>query len=76
MRNAVRSPGTASVCFSLVIINDVDVKFKEGSGLKATGIYVILLSQDGFESNSSEIQSQKSLPKVTSEAAVRRCSEK
>ena len=36
----------------------VGVKFKEGSGLKATGIFVILLSQHGFESNSSERKSQ------------------
>ena len=26
----------------------VGVKSKEGSGLKATGIFVILLNQDGF----------------------------
>ena len=40
----------------------VGVKFKEGyapncvwsSGLKATGIFVILLSQDGFESDCPE----------------------
>ena len=30
----------------------VGVKFKEDSGLKATDIFVILLSQDGFESDS------------------------
>ena len=29
----------------------VRVKFKEGSGLKATDIFLILLSQDGFESH-------------------------
>ena len=33
------------------------VKFKEGSGLKATGIFLILLSQDGFENNSPERKS-------------------
>ena len=35
----------------------VGVKFKESSGLKATGICVILLSQDGFESDSAERKS-------------------
>ena len=29
----------------------VVVKSKEGSGLKATGIFIILLSQVGFESD-------------------------
>ena len=53
-----RSPGTTSVCFSVVTVNDEHRKTrfkikhggksKEGSGLKATGICVILLSQDGF----------------------------
>ena len=33
------------------------VKFKECSGLKATGIFVILLSQYGFESDSPERKS-------------------
>ena len=35
----------------------VRVKFKEGSGLKATGIFLILLSQDGFESDAPERKS-------------------
>ena len=35
----------------------VGVKFKEGSGLKSTGIFVILLSQYGFESDSPERKS-------------------
>ena len=46
------------------------------SGLKATGIFVILLSQDGFESDSPEKSPKQSLPKVTSDAAVCRCSSK
>ena len=33
------------------------VKFKEGSGLKATVIFVILLIQGGFESDSPEKKS-------------------
>ena len=36
---------------------NIGFKFKEGSGLKATGIFLILLSQDGFESNSPERKS-------------------
>ena len=36
---------------------NVGVKSKEGSGLKATGIFVRLLSQDGFESDSPERKS-------------------
>ena len=58
-----RSPGTTSVSFSVVTVNDehrkrsVGVKCKKGYGLKATGIFVILLSQDGFESVSSERKS-------------------
>ena len=62
-----RSPGTTSVCFFIVTINDEhrkpDFKIKrrgkckEGSALKLTGIFVILLSQDGFESVSSERKS-------------------
>ena len=32
----------------------VGAKFKDGSGLKATGIFVILISQYGFESYSPE----------------------
>ena len=35
----------------------VGFKCKETSGLKATGIFVILLSQDGFESASPERKS-------------------
>ena len=35
----------------------VGVKFKEGSGLKATGIFVILISQYGFESDFPERKS-------------------
>ena len=35
----------------------VGVKFKEGSGLKANGIFVILLSLDVFESDSPERKS-------------------
>ena len=47
-------------------------------GLKATDIFVILLSQDGFESDFPEtkFRSKQSLFKVCSEAAVRRCSSK
>ena len=62
-----RSPGTTSVCFSVVTVNDnignlswkqsVGVNCKECSGLKATGIFVILLSQDGLERSSSERKS-------------------
>ena len=50
-------------CFSVVTVNDehrnssVGVKSKEGSGLKATVIFVILLCQDGFESDSPERKS-------------------
>ena len=42
--------------------------------MKATGIFVTLLSQDGFESDSPERKSKQSLPipKVTSEAVVPR----
>ena len=32
----------------------VGVKFKDGSALKATGIFVILISQYGFDSYSPE----------------------
>ena len=35
----------------------VGVKFKEGSGLKVSGVFVMLLSQDGFESDSPERKS-------------------
>ena len=35
----------------------VGIKFRESSGLKATGIFVILLGQDGFESDSAERKS-------------------
>ena len=35
----------------------VGAKFKQGSGLKTTAIFVILRSQDGFESDSPEIKS-------------------
>ena len=35
----------------------VGVKFKEGSGLKANGIFVILLGLDVFESDSPERKS-------------------
>ena len=57
-----RSPWTTSVCFSVVTVNDEyrkpefksGVKFKEGSRLKANGIFVILLSLDVFESDSPE----------------------
>ena len=62
-----RSPGTTSVCFSVVTVNDEHrkpelktkrrVNCKECSGLKATGIFVILLSQDGLERSSSERKS-------------------
>ena len=59
-----RSPEASSVCFSVVIVDDEHrkpgfrfIKFKEDSGLKATGIFVILLSQDGFESDSPERKS-------------------
>ena len=56
--------GVHAFRFSIVTVNDeyrkprfkksIGVKFKEGSGLKGTGIFVILLSQDGFESDSPE----------------------
>ena len=35
----------------------VRVKFKGGFGWKPTGVFVILLSQDGFESDSPERKS-------------------
>ena len=35
----------------------VVVRFKKGCGLKATDIFVILLSKDGFESDSPERKS-------------------
>ena len=35
----------------------VRVKFKGGSGWKQTGVFVILLCQDGFESDSPERKS-------------------
>ena len=35
----------------------VGVKFKEGPGLKENGVFVILLSLDVFESDSSERKS-------------------
>ena len=46
----------------------VGFKFKEGSSLKATGIFVILISLDVFESNSPEKSPNQSLPKVSLEA--------
>ena len=59
-----RSPRTTSVYFSVVTVSGEHrkpefkikcrVKCKEGSGLKANGIFLILLSQDGFERASSE----------------------
>ena len=61
-----RRPGTRGVCISVVTVNDEfrkpelnlkRVKFKEGSGLKANGIFVILLSLDVFESDSPERKS-------------------
>ena len=36
---------------------NVEVKFKEGSGLEANGIFVTLLSLDVFESDSPERKS-------------------
>ena len=64
-RMITRNPGTTSVCFT--VVNDEHrkpvfklsgrVKFKEGSGLKATGSFVILLSKHGFESDSQERKS-------------------
>ena len=42
---------------TLSLKESVGIKYKEGSGLKATGICVILLSQDGFESASPERKS-------------------
>ena len=60
IKKKTRSPGTTSVYFSVVSVNDehsVGVKFKEDSGLKATGICIILLSQDGFERDSPERES-------------------
>ena len=56
----------------------VAVKFKEGicSELCLMLWFEILLSQDGFESDSPEERPKPSLPKVTSEAAVCRCSSK
>ena len=68
-RMITRNPGTTSVCFT--VVNDEHrkpgfklsgrVKFKEGSGLKATGSFVILLSKHGFESDSQERKSSLSL---------------
>ena len=46
----------------------------KASGLKATGIFLILLSQDGFETDRPEKNPKEPLRKVTSEVAVRRCS--
>ena len=45
-------------------------RFFKGSDLKATGIFVILLSRDGFKCN-PETRFQTILRKVSSEAAVR-----
>ena len=45
-------------------------RFFKGSDLKATGIFVILLSRDGFKCN-PETRFQIILRKVSSEAAVR-----
>ena len=56
--------------------HSVGVEFKENSGLKMTGIFVIFLSQHGFESDLQKESPKQSLPKVTSEADVRRCSSK
>ena len=59
----IRSPRTKSVSFSVVTVSDehrkrsVAVKCKKGYDLKAAGIFVILLSQDGFKSVSSERKS-------------------
>ena len=68
-RMITRNPGTTSVCFT--VVNDEHrkpgfklsgrVKFKEGSGLKATGSFVILLSKHGFERDSQERKSSLSL---------------
>ena len=46
----------------------------KASGLKATGIFLILLSQDGFETDRPEKNPKEPLRTVTSEVAVRRCS--
>ena len=56
MAHTTRSPGTTGVCFSVIAINakqrkpgykkSIGVKFKEHSGLKVIGIFIILLSQD------------------------------
>ena len=78
-----KSPGTTSACFSVVTVNDeyrkpefkIKRKVKEGPGLKANGIFVILLSLDVFESDSPERTSQL-LPRVSSETGVGRCSSK
>ena len=53
--NVTRIPWTTIVCFSVVTVNDEHgrpefkikrwVKFKEGSGLKAPGIFVIFLKR-------------------------------
>ena len=56
-------PGLQAFTFSVVTVNDehrkprLGVKFKERSGLKTTGIFAILLSQDGFENDSPERKS-------------------
>ena len=64
-RMITRNPGTASVCFT--VVNDEHkkpgfklsrrVKFEQGFGLKATGIFVILLSKNCFESDFQERKS-------------------
>ena len=51
---------------------NLGVKFKDGirtrfclnSCLKATGIFIILLSQDGLESDCPETNSKQLLPKI------------
>ena len=48
-------------------------RYFKGSDLKATGIFVILLSRDGFKCN-PETRFQTILRKVSSEEAVRRFS--
>ena len=62
-----RSLETTSICFSVITVNNergksefkksVGAKFKDGSGLKATGIFLVMVSQDGFENNSPERKS-------------------
>ena len=54
----------------------VGVKFKEGSGLKANGIFVILQVWMFLKAILQKESPNQSLPKVSSEVGLRRCSSK